>query len=93
MASALTGAEEFARLRLIILFGEPVYPTEVELYRKHFPDHCILATSLGCSEFGDYAYFLVDKETPLTSGVLPGGYANEDREILLLDDAGSFRRC
>ena len=87
LASALTGAEEFAGLRLIILFGEPVYPTEVELYRKHFPDHCVLASSLGCSEFGDYAYFFVDKETPLTSGVLPGGYASEDREILLLDDA------
>jgi amino acid adenylation domain-containing protein len=89
LANALTGAEEFARLRLIILFGEPVYPTEVELYRKHFPDHCLLATSLGCSEFGDYAYFLVDKETPLTSGVLPGGFAKDHREILLLDDTGS----
>jgi len=87
LASALTGAEEFACLRLIVLFGEPVYPTEVELYRKHFPDHCILATSLGCSEFGDYAYFFVDKESPLTGGVLPGGYAKEDRDILLLDDA------
>jgi amino acid adenylation domain-containing protein len=89
LANALTGAEEFDRLRLIVLFGEPVYPTEVDLYRKHFPDHCILATSLGCSEFGDYAYFFVDKETPLTSGVLPGGFANEDREILLLDEGGS----
>jgi amino acid adenylation domain-containing protein len=87
LAGALTGREEFARLRLIILFGEPVYPPEVELYRKHFPDQCVLATSLGCSEFGDYAYFLVDKKTPIFSGVLPGGYANEDREILLLDDA------
>jgi amino acid adenylation domain-containing protein len=89
LAGALTGREEFASLRLIILFGEPVYPTEVELYRKHFPDQCVLATSLGCSEFGDYAYFLVDKDTPLISGVLPGGFANEDREILLLDEAGS----
>ena len=64
LASALTGAEEFAGLRLIILFGEPVYPTEVELYRKHFPDHCILASSLGCSEFGDYATSLWTKRRP-----------------------------
>ena len=88
LASALTGKETFSHLRQIIVFGEPVYPSEVELYRKYFPDQCILASSLGCSEFGDYAHFFVDKETSLGGGVLPGGYALRHTEVLLLDDDG-----
>jgi amino acid adenylation domain-containing protein len=86
LASALGGLETFPYLRLIILFGEPVYPTEVDLYRKHFSDSCIFVTSLGCSEFGDYAHFFLDKETSLSDGVLPGGYALRDTSVLLLDD-------
>ena len=88
-AGALTGAEQFPHLRLILVFGEPVYPSELGLYRTHFPDQCIFAPSLGCSEFGDYAYFFVDKEIPLPSGAVPGGYPIADTEILLLDDDGA----
>jgi amino acid adenylation domain-containing protein len=86
--SALDGAEEFPNLRLILLFGEPTYQTEVELYRRHFCDSCILASTLGCNEFGDYAYYFLDKDTPLPGHVVPGGYPVEDTEILLLDDGG-----
>jgi len=87
-ASALTGTEEFPHLRLILLFGEPIYPTDVELYRRHFTRASILAGSLGCSEFDDYAYYFVDRGTPLPGGVVPAGYPIADAEILLLDDSG-----
>jgi len=88
-AGALTGTERFPQLRLILVFGEPVYPPEVGLYRRHFPAQCLFVSSLGCSEFGDYAYFFVDKETSLPSGVVPGGYPITDTEILLVDDDGA----
>ncbi|RPI03271.1 MAG: acyl-CoA synthetase, partial [Zetaproteobacteria bacterium] len=88
-AGALAGTEQFPQLRLILLFGEPVYSAEVGLYRTHFPESCLLASSLGCSEFGDYAYFFADHATPLPGGVVPGGYPIADTEILLLDDDGA----
>jgi amino acid adenylation domain-containing protein len=88
-AGALTRGEAFPLVRLILVFGEPVYPAEIRLYRKHFPDQCLFASSLGCSEFGDYAFFFVDKETPLPSGAVPGGYPIADTEILFLDDDGA----
>jgi amino acid adenylation domain-containing protein len=87
-ASSLTGASQFPCLRLILLFGEPVYHSDVELYRKRFADHCILGSSLGCNEYDDYACFFVDKRMPLTTGVLPGGFPMPGAEILLLDDDG-----
>jgi acyl-coenzyme A synthetase/AMP-(fatty) acid ligase len=89
-ATGLSAKEEFRDLRLIALFGEPVYQTEVALYRKCFSDGCLLAGSLGCSEFGDYAYFFLDKETPLATGTLPGGYPVAGAEIRLLDDNGDL---
>ncbi|MGH7831697.1 MAG: non-ribosomal peptide synthetase, partial [Candidatus Binatia bacterium] len=87
-AGAAPGAGTFLHLRLILLFGEPVYHTDVALYRQHFADHTILAGSLGCMEFDDYACCFVDSQTPLTAGVLPGGYPLADTDILLLDDNG-----
>ena len=84
----LTGEEAFPSLRLIFLYGEPVYHTDVERYRQHFSDQCLFASSLGTSETNDYAYFFVDKEGPIPSGVLPGGYLDESMEVLLLDENG-----
>ena len=87
-AGALTGKEMFPHLRLILLFGEAVYHTDVELYKKHFADGSILGSSLGCNEFDDYAYFFVNKNTSLPSGVIPGGYPIADTETLILDEHG-----
>jgi acyl-coenzyme A synthetase/AMP-(fatty) acid ligase/acyl carrier protein len=87
-AGALKGTEPFPHLRLILLFGEPVYHADVELYRRRFSDHTLLGSTLGCMEFDDYAYFFVDRNSTLPGGVLPGGYPIADAEILLLGDDG-----
>jgi amino acid adenylation domain-containing protein len=87
--TTLNAAEKFPHLRLIVLFGEPTYHTEVELYQKYFSDSCVLASSLGCNEFGDYAYYFVDKDMALPSGVVPGGYPIRGTQILLLDERGN----
>lgn len=85
-AASLSVPQHFPHLRLVLLFGEPTYQPEVELFRKHFSDRCVLASSLGCNEFGDYAYCFLDKNSPLLGGVVPGGYAVDDAEVLLLDE-------
>lgn len=87
-AGALKGIERFPDLRLILLFGEPVYHADVELYRRRFADQTMLGSTLGCMEFDDYAYFFVDRNSSLPGGVLPGGYPTADAEILLLGDDG-----
>ncbi len=87
-AGPLSGAEEFPRLRLIILLGEPVYRTDVDLYRARFRSGAALASSLGCSEFDDYAYFCLDRESAVGAGALPGGYASRDADVLLLGEDG-----
>lgn len=88
VAGALAGVEEFPHLRLIILLGEPVYRSDVELYRRHFRGGAALASSLGCSEFDDYAYFFLDRDSASGIGDVPGGYASRDADIVLLGADG-----
>jgi hypothetical protein len=85
-AASLTGKEKFPDLRLILLFGEAVHQTDVDLYKTHFADHSILGSSLGCNEFDDYAAYFVNKETTLPSGFVPGGYPIGDTKVLILDE-------
>ena len=87
-SDALTGKEKFPKLRLIALGSEPVSKRDVEQYKKHFSSDCILVNLLGNTEMGTYRQYFVDKTTPITYSILPAGYAVEDKEIHLLDDAG-----
>jgi amino acid adenylation domain-containing protein len=86
--STLTGKERFPSLRLLALGSEPVYKSDVELYKKHFADDCVLAHAIGATETGIYRQYLIDKETEITDSILPVGYAVQGTEVLLLDDDG-----
>jgi amino acid adenylation domain-containing protein len=86
--ATLTGTERFPKLRLIRFGGERVLARDVESYREHFPDECLLYTGMGATETGHVRHYFLDKRTPVTAGVVPTGYAVEGKEVLLLDDAG-----
>jgi amino acid adenylation domain-containing protein len=86
--STLTGKEKFPRLRLIRFGGERVLARDVELYKKHFHDDCILYTGMGATETGHVCQYFIDKQSQITGSVVPTGYPIEDKEVLLLDDAG-----
>lgn len=88
LTDTLTGAERFRDLRLILVFGEAAYHTDVERHRHHFGADALFASSLGCRETGDYAYFFADADTPLSAGALPGGFVSEHMDVLVLDEAG-----
>ncbi len=57
---ALSG-ESFPHLRLLCIGGEPVYANDVEIYKKHFADECILVGRLGCGEAGKVSHYMIDK--------------------------------
>jgi amino acid adenylation domain-containing protein len=86
--STLTGGERFPQVRLIKLSGEPVYRRDLELYQKYFSPDCIFVNSLGATETGQFSHYQVDKNTQITSSIVPVGYAVEDKDVLLVDDAG-----
>ena len=85
----LTGEEAFPRLRLIDLYGEAVIPKDVERYKNHFSQHCLLQHRMASTEMSVIRLYFLDKNTPIAGSIVPVGYAVEDTEILLLDDAGA----
>jgi amino acid adenylation domain-containing protein len=87
-AAALAEREQFPKLRLIYLGGEPIRKTDVELYKRRFFQGCLFVGRLGISEVGTVRYYFVDKETQIGGDLVPLGYAVEDMEIVLLDYDG-----
>src|SRR5215211_3761496 len=87
-ANTLTGKEEWPKLRLVRLGGEPVYAEEVQLYKKHFPSDSTFVNSYGASEAATVLRYCVDKDTEISGAMVPVGYPLGDIEIVLLDDEG-----
>ena len=85
---SLTTQSEFPDIRIVRLGGEPVYRRELDLYKKHFSNHCILVNRLGSSETGSLRMYFINKETQISGNLVPVGYAVPDNEILLVDDDG-----
>jgi acyl-coenzyme A synthetase/AMP-(fatty) acid ligase/aryl carrier-like protein len=88
LVSTLTGVEQFPKLRLIRIGGEPVYPKDVALYKRHFAPGCILLNSLGSSEMKNFSEYFIDQQTEIAGEHVPVGYPVEDTEILILDEVG-----
>ena len=84
----LTGKEEFPKLRVINLAGEPVYQADIELYKKHFSPECLLVDTYGAHEVGPIRLYVIGKETKIAGEKVPVGYEIPDKEVLLLDDKG-----
>jgi amino acid adenylation domain-containing protein len=89
-AGTLQAGQRFPQFRLLIVFGERARRADVERVRDHVGPGCLLASTLGCREAGDYACFFAE---PATGGggvpaALPGGYPLEGVEVLVLDAEG-----
>jgi amino acid adenylation domain-containing protein len=80
---------KFSNLRLIALRGETVSKADIELYKKHFSDSCILVNRLGSRETGTFRQYFIDKETQIVGDLVPAGYPVIDKEVLLLNDDGA----
>lgn len=87
-AGALTGDEQFPRLRLIRLGGEAVYRGDVELYQKRFRKGCLLHVGYGTTETNLAREYFFDTRLRCDTEVAPVGYAVDDVEVLVLDEKG-----
>jgi acyl-coenzyme A synthetase/AMP-(fatty) acid ligase/acyl carrier protein len=79
---------EFSKLRLIRLEGEPVYRSDVDLYKTRFAANCLLANSLSSTETGPIALYFLDKETAIPGQRVPAGYPVDGMTIKLLGEDG-----
>jgi amino acid adenylation domain-containing protein len=77
----------FSSLRQVTPSGR-LYWVDVERFRKHLPDRCTIIQRLASTETGMITRLILDQSTVHKTNVIPVGYAVEDKEILILDEAG-----
>mgnify|MGYP001335757063 CR=1 FL=1 len=73
---------------LIVLGGEPIYNTDVDLYKRYFASDCVFINRYGSMETESVCMYFVDKQSQIKGARVPIGHPLEDVEVLVLDDQG-----
>lgn len=92
-AATLIGSETFSDLRVVRLSSDAVYHSDVDLFKRYFPGHCVLATGLSSTETGFVTTYLMNHQSELPVKDPPLGYPVFGKKILLLDDHGNDVAC
>lgn len=88
LMAAVAPGMSFPYLRLIDFGGEPVSSADVQLFKQHCSEDCILVNGLGATELNVIRQYCINKDTELIGNLVPVGYPVEDTEILLIDEEG-----
>lgn len=83
-----SNTSSFETVRYVFVGGELVLRTDVELYRRLFPDHSVFIHRLAATETGAITRFVINKDTVLPDAVVPAGYAAEGKHLVIVDDGG-----
>ena len=86
--ASLRSDERFPDLRVLRLTSESVYKTDVDLYKRHFSDHCVFVNGLNATEMGPVTACSIDRGTVLEDNDVPVGYPLPGMQTLVLDDTG-----
>ncbi len=78
----------FTTLRFMTLGGEPVSDSDIELFKAHTADDCVLINNFSASESGTICHYPVNHNTPAFTGFLPAGFPAPGKEVILLDEDG-----
>ena len=78
----------FQSVRLLKIGGEATAWRDVDLFRQHFSPTCRLFCGFFTSETNLVTDCFVTVDTPRSGQQVPLGHVVEDKEVLILDDAG-----
>jgi amino acid adenylation domain-containing protein len=84
--SELRGDYHFPSVRVIQLGGEPLFKSEVELFKKFFGSHCTLMNQLSMNEAGTLCQQLITRETEIDTAIVPVGYPVEGKTVFVVDE-------
>jgi amino acid adenylation domain-containing protein len=78
--------EKFPSVRVIRLGGEALARREVQAFKTHFSQDCILIHRLSCGEAGNICQYFVDHATEVATPIVPAGFPIGDKEVFLFDE-------
>jgi acyl-coenzyme A synthetase/AMP-(fatty) acid ligase/thioesterase domain-containing protein/acyl carrier protein len=84
-AEALEPDEIFHSIRTVKLGGEPVFPPDVDLFRRQFRSDAVLVNGLGLTEAnGNACHFHIEHDAQIPTATVPVGKPLDGIEIKLL---------
>jgi acyl-coenzyme A synthetase/AMP-(fatty) acid ligase/thioesterase domain-containing protein/acyl carrier protein len=89
-AESLPASEILSSVRVVKLGGEPVFASDVDLFRRHFRRDCALINGLGLTEAnGNACHFEVKADTQIRTATVPVGKPLEGIEMTLFAANGT----
>ena len=89
-AEALEPDDILHSVRTVKLGGEPVFPADVDLFRRHFRSDAVLVNGLGLTEAnGNACHFHIKHDTRIPTATVPVGKPLNGIEIKLLHPDGT----
>jgi len=79
---------KFPAVRVLSVGGEPMLRADLDYFNQHFLPHCVLSHALGPTECLTVCWALIPHGAQITGSKLPIGYSLQDKDVLVLDDAG-----
>lgn len=79
---------KFPAVRVLSVGGEPMLRADLDYFNQHFLPHCVLAHALGPTECLTVCWALIPHGAQITGSKLPIGYSLQDKDVLVLNDAG-----
>ncbi len=73
-------------MRLVRLSGDRILLSDVDLFKEHFPQSCLLRAAYGSSECHLVAEYFIDHSYAADRPAVPAGYAVEDTDLFVVDD-------
>jgi len=86
--STLSGADNFPKLRLVILGGDTLFRRDVTNFRKRFSSECVLVNRLTSTETNSVTQYVIEPGMDIDDRIVPVGYPAQDKEIMILDEDG-----
>lgn len=84
--TTISPTEEFPAVRVVKLGGEAIYRQDINLYKRHFSDNCIVRVGLASTETNAYSWYFLDKTSKVDQPVVPVGYILPEQEVLIWDE-------
>ena len=90
LMTSLAPERKLAHLRAIDLAGEALFESDVELFRRHTQEGCLLVNQLGATETSVIAQYVVGRDGAQASGqILPVGRSPEGLRVLIRREDGT----
>ena len=93
LVASVSGSSGLPSVRIVILTSDGASHSDVDLWKRHFPNSSSLVHQIACNEVGVYRRYVIDRSTKLPGGAIPVGFPVDGKDVVLWDERGNQVAC